>query len=333
MSAYAQIPTISVAEKYQEKHITTKTRYDSTENCPKNQFSLLVNQEIYVLPLGKEEKDSGYKDFKTAKFNIKTDKRTAKRFGSPAINDKTRTKAEELENKIFLVKDIDHSNDSHPAYCLHLIEKGNPTNECKYVFEYASSFDKTFIAMSHYNYLKSQCIGKNFYFDNCCLPENDSRTGEKLNNRTLHSWNCKDIIISPESGQITMLLTYGNSETYLRKSSAVNFLAKDGVYIFYLMTLAYSEEEWNKKVEKYGVEKMFLVLNHKISIGMPFELVRSSIGLETKSNATSYGTQIYYKVNFTEFVRSKIIPYTYFQTGNSEMNVYLNENNVVTGWN
>ena len=339
---FAQISTITVAEKATPKAEIIETIYDSTTNCPKKNFALLVGQEIYVLPLSKYDRDKGYKGFKTAKFNVSTDKETAKRYGSQAPNDKLRTKAEELENKVFTVVNFAQSEDKYPTYCLSLAEKSNPSNTCKFIFQYESTYNQTFATMKHYTYLKKQCVGKVFYFTKCCLPKTDNKTGEVLQDRDSHSWTCKDIIISPETGKLTMLLQYENSETYL-KEDQYGFARVTSVAAFIKgesksdypasVTIAYSQEEWDKNVEKYGEEMMWLALKNKIVVGMPYDLVLKSIGRPTDANVSSHGTQLYYKVDLKTFVQTGNLPFLYYQNGKNEIYVYIDENKTVTGWN
>lgn len=338
---FAQISTITLAEKVTSPEIV-ETIYDSTINCPRKNFSLLVGQEIYVLPPAKDERDKGYKGFKTAKFNVKSDKETSKRYGSPSPYDKNRTKAEDLENKVFVVVDFEQSEDKYPTYCLILKEKNNQSNTCKYIFQYESSYNQTFATMKHYSYLREQCIGKIFYFSKCCIPKTDHKTGELLLNRDAHSWICKDIIISPETGRLTMLLKYEDSETYLKENecgyasatSVATFLngeSKSSLPAY--VTIAYSQEAWNENKEKYGEDFMWIALSNKIAVGMPYDLVLKSIGQPSNSNIASYGTQLYYKVDMKNLVRTGTLPFLYYQNGKSEIYVYLDENKVVTGWN
>lgn len=337
---FAQISTISVAEKMMPLEIV-ETTYDSTVNCPQKNFALLVGQEVYVLPRSKYNHEEGYKGFKTAKFNVKSDKETAKRYGNPSSYDKNKTKAEDLENKVFIIVDFEQSDDKYPTYCFYLKEKNNPSNACKYIFKYESSYNQTFATMKHYSYLKEQCIGKNFYLSRCCLPETDSQTGQLLLNRDAHSWICKDIIISPKTGRLTMLLRYEDSETYLIENvcgwanvtSIATFMAGESTSNYpAFVTIAYTQEAWNENIEKYGEYMMWQVLSNKIVVGMPYELVLKSIGRPTSTDVASSGTQLYYEIDIHNWVTTGTIPFQYYQNGKRELHIYLDEKGVVTGW-
>lgn len=357
----AQISTINVAEKQErESYTINKNIYDGSYNYPwKNQYELLIGEELYVLPLPpqstiyNQSKEKGYKGFKTIKFNVKKDKQYSKRYGNPALEDKTNTKAEDLQNKIFIVRGFESSEwkSQFYRYCLLLEEKGNPNNVCKYAFDYLYDFNITFVTMKHYKYLKERCVGKQFYFDESCLPKNDSKTGEYLKQRSLHSWECKDIIISPESGKLTMLLSHEDEETFLYEyagtiphSSYKSILegvstgseesAPDLGPLF--MINGYSEEAWQRNVAKYGDKLMWYALNHKIVIGMPFELLKKSVGAPENYNSSSDGiTQLIYKLDAGKIYlgHQKPLALTEYPNGKLEIIVYLDSNDIVTGWN
>ncbi len=355
----AQISTINVAAQQERKsHTIDNNIYDPRWNYPsKDKYDLLVEEELYVLPLPSKDEiynqsfERGYKGFKIAKFNVKKDKEYAKRYGDPAPNDKTRTKAEDLQNKIFVVKNVEQSNDQYPLYCLSLVEKDNPNNVCKYVFQYLHDFNTTFVTMKHYDYLKEHCVGEKYYFDESCLSKYDSKTGEPLINRSWHYWVCKDIIISPESGKLTMLLSYNNEETFLYEyagtiphSSDKSILEE--VAVGYggaspdlgplFMTIGYADKDWQYYASKYGEEMMWNTLNHKIVVGMPFELLKKSIGAPNDHNTSSDGiTQLIYKLDAGKVYigHQKPLALTKYPNGKLEIYVYLDSNDIVTGWN
>lgn len=353
LNMLAQINTISFAEKKDASASSSQTVYNPATNCPFKAYHLLVGQEIYVLPLPSKTKiynqlrAEGYKGFKTTKFNVKKDKESSKRYGKAAPNNKNNTTAEELENKIFLVKGIDNSDEEYPLYCLYLVEKDNPANECKFIFKFPDEFNNIFVTMSHLEYLKNKCIGKNYYFDESCLHRKDCKTGDDIWARSKHSWECKDIIISPESGKLTMLLGYKNTETFLYEyagsmehstcSSVLESVA--GVRgtatqdLDQFIVTAYSPEAWERNVKKYGEEVMWQALNHKVAIGMPSDLVVKALGRANNGNAASYGTQLVYKIDYKKIVSTHCIPYVKFQNGKDEMYVYLDNSGLVTGWN
>ena len=353
----AQISTINVAEKQERKSFAINQNvYDERWNYPfNNKYELLIGEELYVLPLPtkstiyNQSSEKGYKGFKTVKFNVTKDKESSKRYGNPAPEDKTNTKVEDLQNKIFIVKGFESSDYKYQLYryCLLLEEKGNPQNVCKYAFNHQHDFNTTFVTMKHYGYLKERCIGKQFYFDESCLPKNDSKTGADLRNRSQHSWECKDIIISPESGKLTMLLSHENEETFLYEyAGSMEHSTSSSVLesvagargtatqdLDQFIVTAYSSDAWTKNVNKYGEDMMWQALNHKVVIGMPSDLVVLALGRANNGNAASYGTQLVYKIDYKKIISTHCIPYVKFQNGRDEMYVYLDKNGLVTGWN
>lgn len=358
---YAQISTITVAEKQERKSFSiNKNLYDERWNYPfSNKYELLIGEELYVLPLPtnstiyNQSLAKGYKGFKTVKFNVTKDKESSKRYGNPAPEDKTNTKAEDLQNRIFIVKGFESSDYKYQLYryCLLLEEKDNPQNVCKYAFNYKHDFNTTFVTMKHYEYLKEHCIGKHYYFDESCLPKNDSKTGTYLKKRSLHSWECKDIIISPESGKLTMLLSHENEETFLyeyagtmRHSSDKSILedlasgdeqSSPDIGPLFMVT-GYSETAWQLNVSKYGEELMWNALNHIIVIGMPFELLKKSLGAPKDHNSSSNGiTQLIYKLDAGNvwLDHQNPLALTAYPNGKMEIYVYLDANEIVTGWN
>ena len=348
---YGQLTSISVKEVQNTSTYTRKIDvYDGSSNCPYKNYHLLVDQEVHVLPLPKEatiynqNREKGYEGFKTIKFNIYKDKKEAKRYGRPALGDKNNTSAEDLEGKTFIVKSIDDDGEEYPTYVLLLEEKNNPQNVCQYIFKWSTEFDLTFISTKHLQYLKDSCIGKPYYFDKECLYGYDINTGAKLRNVDHHSWICEDIIVSPESGKITMKVSYEGSETYVfeyagtmehsTSNSVVENISKrygearQDLNAHYIM--AYSQNCWNQLVDEYGEEMMWAALQHRVIKGMPYNLVRKALGTAKNSYNTSTGSVLDY--DRLEYITKMCKPLVYFQNGKMKISIYFDTNHNVIGW-
>ena len=348
-----QLTTISL-KQFQENsahsNIKKSNIYDPITNCPYKEYHLLVGEEVYILPLPQEQtiynqnKNDGYKGFKTIKFNINKDKLDSKRFSNPANGNKENTLAEDLENKIFIIKSIDDNGEEYPTYIYLLEEKNNPQNTCQYVFQWPRDFDLTFITSKHLQYLKDSCIGKTYYFDKHCLYKYDINTGVELKNIDKHPWTCKDIIVSPESGKITMLVSFQDELTYVceyagsmmhsTSSSVVESVSlKYGEaradLAGYIM--AYSYNAWNRLVKEYGEDMMWAVLQHRVTKGMPITLVKRALGyLPESSYNTSTGSVLTFGT--LEHVTSINKPLVYYQNGKMKISIYFDTNNEVIGW-
>ena len=347
-----QLTSISVSDIQQNSSSGTRKIdiYDGSCNCPYENYHLLVGQEIHVLPLPKEatiynqNRNNGYKGFKTMKFNVNKDKWDSKRYGNPAIGDKKNTVAEDIENKTFIIKSIDDNGEEYPTYTLLLEEKNNPQNECQYTFRYRDEFNLTFITAKHLQYLKDSCIGKTYYFDKYCLYKYDINTGVELQNIDKHPWICKDIIVSPESGKITMLVSSQDDETYVQEyagamrhstsSSVVESISlKYGEARADLSgyKMAFSNNAWIRLVEEYGEDMMWAVLQHRVIKGMPITLVKRALGYSPESSYnTSSGSVVTYET--LEHVTKIKNPLPVYQNGRIKISIYFDANNEVIGW-
>ena len=277
------------------------------------------------------------------KFNVTKDKLDSKRYGNPAIGDKKNTVAEDIENKTFIIKSIDDNGEEYPTYTLLLEEKNNPQNECQYTFRYRDEFNLTFITAKHLQYLKDSCIGKTYYFDKHCLYKYDINTGVELKNIDKHPWICDDIIVSPESGKITMQVSFQGEVTYVQEyagsskydsSSVVEWISSGrgeamAEYSGYIM--AYSNNAWNTLVEEYGEDMMWAVLQHRVIKGMPTTLVKRALGYSPESSYnTSSGSVVTYET--LEHVTKIKNPLPVYQNGRIKISIYFDANNEVIGW-
>lgn len=343
----AQISTISVTKEPQTQ-INTQKKYDPRWNMVlgKN-YECMVGLEICILPLPLEHtyysqnKENGYKGFKSIKFNIHKDKIDSKRFGTAAPNNKENTCYTDLENKIFTITSYEKSAEQYPTHMFTLTEKDNPSNMCNYIFKHDYEYNTTFATMVHYQLLRDSCIGKEYIFDEYCLPLQDIETGLNIPNRQYLVWRCDDIITSPETGKLTMKLSSGNYHSYLRsETGAMEHSTSHSVLedvtswrgisspdLDHKMINAYSKKIWDQYVEKYGEEMMNMVLSHKIAIGMPEEVVGFAIGRAKSVDTTSIGRILSYETKLG--IEHCVIVY---QNGKTSMLVYVDNTGIVQGW-
>lgn len=352
ITIFAQLNTVNVYSGTQTLESAVVDIYDSTRNSPIliKDHSCLVGQEVYVLPLPIEKtiyaqnRADGYEGFKTMDFKLGKDKYTAKRYGKAAPNNKNNTRAEDLENKVFIIRDISHTNDKYPYYCLMLQEKENAQNVCQFIYKSSTKYNITFATLKHIQYLKSTCINNFYYFDAQCLYTKDIETGKDLKMLDERPWLCEDIIISPESGKLTMKVSSNGDVTYLREyagamkhSTDLSVLeelvgysgsAKQDLNTFF--TIAYSANTWNKLAAEYGIENMWLALKHRVVKGMPYSLVKMALGMPKSKDVSSEGTICYYST--LEHVLDIEVPFVYYQNGKMDMQVVFNNEGLVTLW-
>lgn len=339
---YAQISTITPVQKQAPVKVIPTSYPVSEANITEN-VNLFKGQELVVKPLRKDngrynDWDSGYEGFRTMKFNVKKHKKYQYIYGQPDKMTGHNTLASELENKVFIVEEVESVNGSYnvqggrfssgvlPDTCILILrEKDNPKNKCKFVYSYGfGGFgDKgfPFVVMSHYNYLKEKCVGKQYKFDNQCLYDKDINTGKRLYSTYLKTWTCIDVIMSPYGGNLTMLLEADSIHTYILGGQTINPIIEDLVRIEEsthrtktFRINAMSIEKWNRKVKQYGTEVMNAVLKHEIIEGMPYDALQMSWGYPDKINSSSYGKQLVYEIGRTR-------KYVYIEKG------------VVTSWN
>ena len=343
--ATAQISTIAPVEQAKtEKPVPTE--YVASEPNMTQHVHLFKGQELVVKPLSKETNsgysdwDYGYKGFHTMKFDVKKHKKEKHIYGQVDKVIGTNTLASELENKVFVVENVESirgtfrvvgsilDNIEADTCVLILSEKNNPENKCKFVYGYGfgglGRYEVfPFVVMSHYNYLKDKLVGNEYRFDRGGVYSKDVKTGEKIYNPHELTWKCVDIIMSPECGELTMLLESNGKQTYAEVSKYVGKdipvdLAKYGCahnMDKYPRIYAMSKTRWNQNVEKYGLDFMNAVLTHSVLEGMPVEVLKMSLGNPNKINTSSSTTQ-----------------YVYELYGGKRRYVYLDKG-IVIGWN
>lgn len=343
---YAQISTIEPPKvsPSPQKAVEVPTSYDVTEaNMIKN-VNLFKGQTLVVKPLRTKklpgvkysDRDLGYKGFKTMKFNVKKHPKDKYIYGTPDNAYGKNTLASVLENKIFIVEDVESLNGTYEIRkigytrnkidtCVFILsEKDNPENKCKFIYAYGyggiTDEDFPFVVMSHYEYLKEKCIGKQFRFDNQCLSQFDARTSKFIKNPEIYTWTCIDVVMSPDKGDLTMLLESDSDSlrTYIKTTDVysesgrpiIENLVKWG-YAGYERIVskkyAFSKEKWDSYVEKYGLESMEAVLKHVIIIGMPYDALKMSWGYPKKTNSASYGDQLVYPNGQCVYIKDGIV--------------------------
>lgn len=341
----AQISTIAPVEQTKtEKPVPTE--YVASESNMTQHVHLFKGQELVVKPLSKETSSGysdweyGYKGFHTMKFDVKKHKKEKHIYGQVDKVIGTNTLASELENKVFIVENVESvrgtfrvvgsilDNIEADTCILILSEKNNPENKCKFIYGYGfgglGSYETfPFVVMSHYNYLKDKLVGNEYRFDRGGLYSKDVKTGQKIYNPHELTWKCVDIIMSPECGELTMLLESGGKQTYAKVSKYVGKdipvdLAKYGCAYnidMFPRIYAMSQIRWEQNVKIYGLDFMNAVLTHSILEGMPVDVLKMSLGNPNRINTSSSTTQ-----------------YVYELYGGRRRYVYLDKG-VVTGWN
>lgn len=281
MSSNAQISTMSIAER---KEDTTVQPYDSTKNFlgEKNVLSY-KGQELFVMPKAESLQKYGYSDFHRSDYDVETDGSTDKIYG---VSQKYvfNSPYESLVNKTFVVEDVLPIKKSYLSrkYVFVLIEKGNPENKCKYIYDPMFEHSFPFTTMSYYNYLSNATKEKKYVIGKDVCHSTDVHTGDSIKyTKDYAVWTVKGLTIEDKYGQLVALLTDGTQNTYCKAGDLVENSIKRRVF---------EETEWNTLVKKYGLGWMNCVMKGTIKVGMPVVLVYMSWGSPERINRSSYGS-------------------------------------------
>ena len=276
-TSYAQITTMSAVEKKVEK---VAVEYDVTKNFlgTKNVESY-VGQVLYV---------------KTKPLSLLFRKT------NPKNPYESKDYDGELLGKYFKVIKVEYGC----GFNTHIFTLQNRDNAKDIVYDHYNSLDTSsenydfpFIVVSHFEWCKSNLIGKTYlltYFtkgEKTCAywaSETDFMTGEIVTHNTNDIWECINITIENKRNKLVALLKNknGNVITYELKH-----LEKDNEKVYIL-----TENAYHNLVSKNGVTMVNAMRNHCIKIGMSKELLIMSWGKPEKINYNSYGADqwVYY---------------------------------------
>lgn len=163
-----------------------------------------------------------------------------------------------------------------------LSEKDNPANQWKYATK-AVSEEFPFIVLSHYNYLKSTYLGNEQLFKHPYLDKCRDIEGKpiEISADTLTIWRCSEISVAQVnygeeglSNKIIIIYSNGNQSFYIEEEEC----GKEGI----------SRELWDDITSRYPIEYCNVVLEQRVRIGMPLELLELSLGKPKKVNERAY---------------------------------------------
>lgn len=327
LPSFAQIS--SVVKKNNEPRISDAidSVYPEKERFLRDHYFRLKGEELYVLPFSVDKRthvqNSGYEGFKTIKFIPEKDAMDRKRYGNPAPNNKLNTLYSDIEGKVFIVDNVKTSYEKsrytdkiyENAY-LYLSEKGNSSNKCIYILQYVR--DVPFAVMKHYYWLKENLIGKKFHFSEQYISSIDPETGKSLFCNEATVWECIDIITSPSSGYVTMLLQNPKGEkSYLKTLDYYGSINDDLDILSRLVRFSYYQDKFgigkvvvmtDEQWQKFGAELAVHILRHKPLVGMTIEQVKLALGYPEKVNSGSELDQYIFKVFSSTY-------YVYIQKG------------------
>ncbi len=271
---HSQITTTAIATPK-----TTQTQvYDGSKNFLGKDVYLYIGEELYLNGKAKSLQEYGYRNFsKSIPYSYE-----------PAIP------YDDFYGKYFIVEDVSR----HPKadtgksvdeylygkkYYLKLREKDS--NEIWY-FEYDSEYEHSFpfIAVKYFNYLKEKYIGtqivlrgtnwlssKSVMTDiSTGLPVSDFLSGA--------IWDCIDVTVEQTYYSLVMVLqnSYGEKIPFY-----IDNLEK------YKNKYAFTKEQSDGYLEKFGEKIWNTILAEKVSIGMTKEMCELSWGEPQKVNKTT----------------------------------------------
>lgn len=222
-SCFAQIKTTKVASPVKNKVV-----FDSTKNFLGDaNVESYQGQLLYVLPKRKSLQLDYWDFVPKAKYT-------------------------DVANKYFYVTNVQKGTEPLAEYIFTLEEKDNPTNIKKYEYNEHSDVSFPFLVVSHYNWLKKQCIGKKFIIYDALINPYDIVTGEKIKiiDDTKIIWECSDVtIVDNEDQAFALILKSGNITTYITVEDYKSYNGSDKLNL----RGVYTKSEWDKGVSKNGL--------------------------------------------------------------------------------
>ena len=269
---YSQITTTPIAAPK-----TTQTQvYDGSKNFLGKDVYLYIGEELYLNGKAKSLQEYGYSDFsKSIPYSYE-----------PAIP------YDDFYGKYFIVEDVSRhpraTSDDYldqrlygKKYYLKLREKDN--NEIWY-FEYDSEFEHSFpfIVVKYFNYLKEKYVGtqivlrgKNWISSTGVMT--DINTGLPVRDFSAGAiWDCIGVTIEENYYSLSLVLQNSYGEQI---PLGINWLEKN--------THAFTKEQSDVYLEKFGEDKWNTILAEKVSVGMTKEMCRLSWGEPEKVNKTT----------------------------------------------
>lgn len=269
---HSQITTMAIAAPK-----TTQAQvYDGSKNFLGNDVYMYIGEELYLNGKSKSLQKYGYRNFsKSIPYSYE-----------PAIP------YDDFYGKYFIVEDVSRHPKANSGdylderlygkkYYLKLREKDN--NEIWY-FEYDSEyeFEFPFIVVKYFNYLKENYIGtqivlrgKNWISSKDVMT--DIYTGLPVRDFSAGAiWNCIDVTIEENYYSLSLVLQNSYGEQI---PLGINYLEKN--------THAFTKEQSDVYLEKFGEDKWNTILAEKVSVGMTKEMCRLSWGEPQKVNKTT----------------------------------------------
>jgi len=283
VSVFAQIPTISAAKPQPQ---TEEIQYvlDSTVNRQEYE-NLKAYKGCELFVMAKRFSEHGYRMFRKMEFD-ESDKQInpySQEYVLYSIKSfPSGTEYDSLVNRVFIVDSVSYlaSSSYRPDAVFYLREKGNDEFKCKYILSSISEFP--FISIPYYNYLVSRYKDKEIVCYNL-IHDVDIETGNEIqfNKAGYTHWICKDVVVEDHEKKLVLVLQSkdGKQKTYC--DAALSGESKTPR----LFTIS----EWNRLVNKYGAQAISNVMQEKIYVGMPKDLLIMSWGEPSTINRNSYG--------------------------------------------
>ena len=346
-NAFSQITTRKVSEPINGNQMDL---FDSIHDYPQSSPESWIGQTLYVKPCNRKNKYQGLYGFKKVKIKKNGEVEIKGTYGK--VNRSgyfETTEYQEVEGKYLLVKQfIPYS--SGPKHDGYLLLQNTLDSNDVFAWQYHHHYKKCsdenshlcenpFIAVSHFNYLKSKYVGETLIVSPYVISNKDIETGQSIEPRKLpFEWDCIDVsfiedknlprlaliikqndvtsFIYVEKLWLDSIYYYngfvvnGWPETKTTSSELVNEMLMLDVPYTCQSTNVYFKRDWENLVKKYGKENMGNVLVGVPQVGMPTHLLFLSEGKPIRTNKASYVNQYIYKD-----VR------------------YYDENGRITGWN
>lgn len=299
--ANCQIGTTSVKVQKAEKEIII---FDSTRNYYKGMnMQSFSGQVLFVLP-DKGDDEYGYSEFKVGNYNPQSDRFSddTKRYGNPAPKSSYNTRKEDLAGKYFMVDSVlEHERYGSTGVYLYLTNTKNPSDKCCYML--GADFEFPFLAVSHFNHLKSRYVGNKYVIRERppFMKMRDIISGDTIiiKEPSGSIWEVIDITILEETPQwLVVILKRGNETTYFNAEWFERFESM-GLY-----GRIVEKSMWDMYVKEYGLSMVTKAFKGDVIVGMPLQLLKDAFGSPDKINRSSHGDDQYVYRNFYAYVRN-----------------------------
>lgn len=257
---------------------SAQCNYDSTRNfLGDHNVESYIGQVLYLKPQPRALQGEGYDNFYTSDFSATSDQYDRRYILCPYGDMYNfRSSYDSLVHTKFVVIDVEpytaEYNSFWPQYLFTLEDINQPGQICKYLYNAKCEWTFPFVTLSHYYFLMNTFYGQEIVcwnninninlIDSSIIPPSEE---------PFRYWNCIDVDIDDESGQLSLFLQSLDSSiiTSCSTNNLLNFVNQRKFLI----------DDWIDLVNTYSLDAMTNVMNGTISNGTPKYLLYMAWGI------------------------------------------------------